>query len=127
MDFLEHVEDPARVVAEASRVLRPGGLLFFHTFNRNVLAWLVVIKGVEWFVKNTPSDMHVLRLFVKPDELRGMCRAHGLDVRELHGSAPVVFSRAFWTMLATGCVPGDFRFEFRRSALLAYTGFAVRS
>src|SRR6201999_1216443 len=66
MDFLEHVEEPARVVAECSRVLRPGGLFFFHTFNRSFLAWLVVIKGVEWFVRNTPRDMHVLRLFIPP-------------------------------------------------------------
>ena len=35
MDFLEHVEKPDRVIAEASRVLRSGGLFFFHTFNRN--------------------------------------------------------------------------------------------
>jgi 2-polyprenyl-6-hydroxyphenyl methylase / 3-demethylubiquinone-9 3-methyltransferase len=75
MDFLEHVEEPARAVAEIGRVLRPGGLFFFHTFNRNPLAYLVIIKLVEWFVKNTPRDMHVLRLFVRPDELAAMCRA----------------------------------------------------
>ena len=126
MDFLEHVEDPARVVAEAARVLRPRGLFFFHTFNRNFLAWLVVIKGVEWFVKNTPKDMHVLRLFIKPAELRSMCEASGLQVVELHGSAPVVGSLAFWKMLATRVVPRDFRFHFAKSTRLAYTGFAVR-
>ena len=70
LDFLEHVEEPERVVAEVARVLRPGGLFFFHTFNRNFWAWLVIIKGVEWFVRNTPKDLHVLRLFVKPEERR---------------------------------------------------------
>ena len=127
MDFLEHVEDPAAVVAEISRVLKPGGLFFFHTFNRNPLAWLVIIKGVEWFVKNTPKHMHVLRLFIKPSELAGMCQAHGLRVAELHGSEPVVFSWAFWRMLLTRVVPTDFRFRFSRSTLLAYTGYAKRS
>jgi 2-polyprenyl-6-hydroxyphenyl methylase/3-demethylubiquinone-9 3-methyltransferase len=126
MDFLEHVEDPARVVAEAARVLCPRGLFFFHTFNRNLLAWLIVIKGVEWFVKNTPKDMHVLRLFVKPGEFQGMCEVSGLKVVELHGSAPVVASRAFWKMLATRVVPPDFRFRFAKSTRIAYTGFAER-
>lgn len=123
MDFLEHVEDPARVVSEAARVLRPGGLFFFHTFNRNLVAWLVVIKGVEWFVKNTPPDMHVLRLFIKPGELTAMARAVGLEPIELHGSAPVV-SRAFFRMLWTRAVPPDFAFRFTRSTRLAYTGIA---
>jgi ubiquinone/menaquinone biosynthesis C-methylase UbiE len=33
-DVIEHVEDPGRFVAEAGRVLRPGGLLFLATPNR---------------------------------------------------------------------------------------------
>jgi 2-polyprenyl-6-hydroxyphenyl methylase/3-demethylubiquinone-9 3-methyltransferase len=126
MDFLEHVEAPARIVAEAARVLRPRGLFFFHTFNRNLLSWLVVIKGVEWFVKNTPKDMHVLRLFIRPAELRSMCEASGLKVVELHGSAPVVGALAFWKMLATRVVPPDFRFRFAKSTRIAYTGYAER-
>ncbi|QDE65942.1 hypothetical protein BHS09_02385 [Myxococcus xanthus] len=69
MDFLEHVEEPARVVAEAARVLAPGGLFFFHTFNRNWLAGLIIIQAVEWFVPNKPDHLHVLRLFITPEEL----------------------------------------------------------
>jgi 2-polyprenyl-6-hydroxyphenyl methylase/3-demethylubiquinone-9 3-methyltransferase len=126
MDFLEHVEAPDRVVAEAARVLRPNGLFFFHTFNRNWLSWLVVIKGLEWFVKNTPPDLHVLRLFLKPREVRKFCENVGLEVLALHGSAPVVVSRAFWRMLFTGVVPEDFRFRFTRSTLTGYTGYASR-
>ena len=75
--------------AEMARVLRPGGLLFFHTFNRSWLAWLVVIKGVEWFVRNTPKDMHVLHLFLKPSEVEAMCREHEVELRlDVPGFAP---------------------------------------
>ncbi len=123
MDFLEHVESPARIIAEAARVLRPGGLFFFHTFNRNWLSWLVVIKGVEWFVKNTPKDLHVLHLFLKPEETIAMCRTHGLELGELHGSRPRL-GAPFFRMLATGIVGPDFGFAFTRSTRIAYTGFA---
>jgi 2-polyprenyl-6-hydroxyphenyl methylase/3-demethylubiquinone-9 3-methyltransferase len=126
MDLIEHVEHPAQLVAEAARVLAPGGLLFFHTFNRTWQAHLIVIKGVEWFVRNTPKDLHVQRLFVTPEELAAMCKAGGLDVIELHGSRPR-FDRPLWRMVATGRVGNDVTFTFTRSTKLGYTGVARKA
>lgn len=124
MDLLEHVENPGAIVSEAARVLRPGGLFFFHTFNRNLLSWLIAIKGVEWFVKNTPEHLHVLRLFIKPGELRQMCAQQGLAVQDMRGVAPVVISRAFFRLLMTGRVGSDFRFRFVEPTAMAYAGIA---
>ena len=126
MDFLEHVDQPARVVAEAARVLAPGGAFFFHTFNRNWIAWLVVVKGVEWFVKNTPRDLHVARLFIKPEELRAMCAARDLRVSQLRGFAPVLASSAFARLLLTRTVPNDFEFRFTGSTRIGYAGVAFK-
>jgi 2-polyprenyl-6-hydroxyphenyl methylase / 3-demethylubiquinone-9 3-methyltransferase len=125
MDFLEHVENPDRVIAEAARVLKPGGLFFFHTFNRNFLAWLIVIKGVEWFVRNTPRDLHVLRLFLKPVEVRASCERHGLFGLQLRGVRPV-FGRAFWELLITRRVSADFAFTFTHSTGLGFSGLAKK-
>lgn len=36
-DVIEHVADPARVLAETARVLRPGGVLYLSTPNRDAL------------------------------------------------------------------------------------------
>ncbi len=83
----------------------------------------MVIKGVEWFVKNVPRDMHVLRLFVKPEELSAMCRRQKLEPIETFGSRPR-FDRAMWKMLRSGVVPDDFSFTFTRSTRLGYTGYA---
>ena len=125
MDLLEHVEDPERVIAEASRVLAPGGLFVFHTFNRTWQARLIVIKGVEWFVRNAPKDLHVERLFVTPDELHAMCRAHRLEPALIQGSRPR-FGWPLWRMLLTGRVGDDFAFTTTRSIKLGYTGIARR-
>ncbi len=127
MDFLEHVENPERIVQEASRVLKAHGLFFFYTFNRNFLTWLVVIKGVEWFVRNTPPDMHCLRYFIKPDELKHMCLIHGLDVVLCRGFVPKIFHAAFWRMLATGRVDDNFTFKFTRRTTMGYIGAAIRT
>lgn len=125
MDFLEHVEEPARVIAECARVLQPGGLFFFATFNRNVIAWLFGIKGVEWFIKNTPPRLHQLRYFIKPAELREMCAENGLDVTLLRGSTPKL-NAAFWRMVLTGEVNDAFAFRFCRNTLTGYIGVAVK-
>jgi 2-polyprenyl-6-hydroxyphenyl methylase/3-demethylubiquinone-9 3-methyltransferase len=123
MDVLEHVELPARIVSASARVLATGGLLFFNTYNRNWLAWLVAIKGVEWFVRNTPHDMHVLRLFIRPSELTAMCEEAGLELIELVGTRPRV-GRAMMQILLTGIVPEDFAFTFTSSTRLGYAGIA---
>lgn len=125
MDFLEHVERPQAVIRECARVLRPSGRFFFYTFNRNPLSWLIVIKGVEWFVANTPPNMHVYRLFIKPSELQRMCGDADLRVCNMVGTRPVL-SAAFWRLLWTRRVPADFQFALTRSLLISYLGMAVK-
>ena len=125
MDFLEHVEDPSSIIKEFSRVLKPGGVFIFHTFNRNFLAYLVIIKFVEWFVKNTPKHMHILRLFIKPSELIDFCRSAGFKEDELTGIKPK-FSKVSWRDIKSGEVPEAFEFELTRSLMLSYMGSAIK-
>jgi 2-polyprenyl-6-hydroxyphenyl methylase / 3-demethylubiquinone-9 3-methyltransferase len=126
MDFLEHVERPDQVIAEAARVLKPSGLFFFHTFNRNFFSWLIVIKGVEWFVRNTPRHMHILRLFMTPKEVSASCINHGLGSVRIRGTRPKL-GWPFWKMLFTRRVPRGFCFTFTQSTRLGFSGVATKA
>ncbi|MGD0664767.1 MAG: bifunctional 2-polyprenyl-6-hydroxyphenol methylase/3-demethylubiquinol 3-O-methyltransferase UbiG [Rhabdochlamydiaceae bacterium] len=125
MDLLEHVPDPQKVVQEAARLLKPGGLFFFHTFNRTFMSWLLVIKGVDWFVKNAPPNMHVFDLFIKPKQLTLWCAGHGMQVQEIKGCGLKWNSLATWSMALTREVPENLEFCFNRSLKMGYTGYAT--
>lgn len=89
-DVLEHVRDLPSVISEAARVLRPGGVFCYDTFNRTFLSWLAVIKvSQEWnrwaFL---PPRLHVWRMFIKPREMKSLLVLNHLDWREHRGLVP---------------------------------------
>ncbi len=126
MDFLEHVDRPEEVIKEFSRVLKPNGIFIFHTFNRNPVAYFVIIKLVEWLVKNTPKNMHVLHLFIKPKELKQFCLNAGMIPIEMVGIKPI-FSTIPLRNVFSGIVPKSLRFELTKSLMLSYMGIAKKS
>lgn len=126
MDLLEHVENPEQVIAEASRVLKTGGLFFFHTFNRNFLSYLIIIKGVDWCFKNAPKNMHIYPLFIKPKELTNICQNAGLLVEELKGVTPAFLSKSLWKLIFKGKADDSFRFSFTSSLKTGYCGYAIK-
>lgn len=127
MDFLEHVEYPEKIIAKTSQLLRKGGLFFFHTFNRNIFSYLFVIKGVEWCVRNTPKNMHLYRLFIKPEEIKQMLKTNELTFLDIVGLSPQVKSYAFLKMLVTRKVPSSLHFKIHQSLTTGYLGVAKKS
>ncbi|MBY0413078.1 MAG: bifunctional 2-polyprenyl-6-hydroxyphenol methylase/3-demethylubiquinol 3-O-methyltransferase UbiG [Bdellovibrionales bacterium] len=126
MDFLEHIERPQDVIKEFARVLRPKGLFLFHTFNRNFKAYLLVIKFVEWFINNTPKDMHVLDLFIKPEELKEYCESNSMKVIKIEGIMPILSSIPIKNYFS-GVVPENVIFKFSKEISVSYIGVAVKN
>lgn len=86
-DVLEHIPDWEQVIAEAARVLEPGGLFLFDTINRTPRSKSAFIFGLqEWsFTKLFPQNTHVWEMFITPDELANALEKHGLEAKGFSG------------------------------------------
>ena len=95
MELLEHVPDPAGMVAACARLVRPGGLVFFSTINRNPKSYLFAVVGAEYVLKLLPKGTHDYLRFIKPSELSRWSRAAGLAADELLGMTYNPFTRRY--------------------------------
>ncbi|HZC87574.1 MAG TPA: bifunctional 2-polyprenyl-6-hydroxyphenol methylase/3-demethylubiquinol 3-O-methyltransferase UbiG [Steroidobacteraceae bacterium] len=85
MEMLEHVPDPAAMVATLARLLSPGGALFVSTINRNLKSFLLAIVGAEYVLRVIPPGTHEYERLIVPSELARWARAAGLTLAELAG------------------------------------------
>lgn len=135
-DVLEHVDSVDGAVAEASRVLKPGGVYIYDTINRTFLSKLVYIKLFqEWsWTSWMPANLHVWEKFIRPVELQALLAQHGLDERELAGLEPGANPLALFRLLRQRKRGRLSYGEFGRRAVhrvtkrtsTTYIGYAVR-
>ena len=85
LEVLEHVPDPASLVAACARLVRPGGDVYFATINRNPKSYAFAILGAEHILKLLPKGTHDYARFIRPAELARFGREAGLDVGEIIG------------------------------------------
>jgi 2-polyprenyl-6-hydroxyphenyl methylase/3-demethylubiquinone-9 3-methyltransferase len=85
MELLEHVPEPASVVAACARLVRPGGQVFFSTINRNPKSYLFAVIGAEYLLRLLPRGTHDYLRFIKPSELARFAREAGLRAEEVLG------------------------------------------
>ncbi|MGB8145409.1 MAG: bifunctional 2-polyprenyl-6-hydroxyphenol methylase/3-demethylubiquinol 3-O-methyltransferase UbiG [Chromatiaceae bacterium] len=85
MEMLEHVPDPASVIAACARLVKPGGQVFFSTLNRNPKAYLLAIIGAEYLLRWLPRGTHDYARFIRPSELGRWIRAADLELTHLTG------------------------------------------
>ncbi len=85
MEMLEHVPDPASVIAACARLVKPGGQVFFSTLNRNPKAYLLAIIGAEYLLRWLPRGTHDYARFIRPSELGRWIRTAHLELTHLTG------------------------------------------
>ena len=95
LEMLEHVPDPASIVAAAASMLKPGGDLFFSTINRNPKSFALAIIGAEYILNMLPKGTHDYSKFIKPSELCKAARDNQLDVIDITGMTYNPISRNY--------------------------------
>ena len=95
MEMLEHVPDPASVVAACARLVKPGGQVFFSTLNRNPKAYLLAVIGAEYVLKLLPKGTHDYARFIRPAELARWAKFAGLEPEEIIGMSYNPLSRQY--------------------------------
>jgi 2-polyprenyl-6-hydroxyphenyl methylase/3-demethylubiquinone-9 3-methyltransferase len=93
-EILEHVTDLSTVVAEACRVLRPGGTLVLDTLADTASARFLAVTLAER-LPDVPRGLHDPALFVNRRALVALCARHGVALR-LRGIRPAMLPLARW-------------------------------
>jgi 2-polyprenyl-6-hydroxyphenyl methylase / 3-demethylubiquinone-9 3-methyltransferase len=85
MEMLEHVPQPAQMLATLGSLVRPGGSVFVSTLNRNLKAFLLAIVGAEYVLKLLPRGTHEYDRLIRPSELARWARSAGLVPQAIAG------------------------------------------
>ncbi len=85
MEMLEHVPDPSSIVSACSKLVKPGGKVFFSTLNRNPKSYLLAIVGAEYLLQMLPKGTHGFAKFIRPSELQNWTRTAQLQSDDIIG------------------------------------------
>jgi 2-polyprenyl-6-hydroxyphenyl methylase/3-demethylubiquinone-9 3-methyltransferase len=96
MEMVEHVPDPAAIVAACAKMVKPGGWVFLSTLNRNPKSFLFAIVGAEYLLRLLPAGTHEYAKFIRPSELATWSRSAGLDVLHTRGMEYNPLTRRYW-------------------------------
>jgi len=95
MEVVEHVPDVPSFMAACAALVRPGGVVFVATINRNLLSFLTAIVGAEYVLGWLPRGTHQWRRFLKPDEVSALLARHGVTEMRRAGVSINPFNRRF--------------------------------
>ncbi|MGB0966000.1 MAG: bifunctional 2-polyprenyl-6-hydroxyphenol methylase/3-demethylubiquinol 3-O-methyltransferase UbiG [Litorivicinus sp.] len=110
LEMIEHVPDPASIVAAAAQAVKPGGTLVLSTLNRSVKGFALGIVAAEYLLRWVQPGTHRWDKFIKPSELAGWIRRNQCTLVD---SAGIVYNPLTQTF---GIHPTDLDVNYLMSA-----------
>ena len=113
MELLEHVPQPAEVVAACQRLVKPRGDVYFATLNRTWKAFVLAIVAAEYLLGVVKRGTHTYRRFLKPEEIDAWARKVGLVLNDLTG---LQYNPVFGRQWLGGKPDVNYLMHFRKQA-----------
>ena len=113
MELLEHVPEPALIVAACAKLARPGGLVIVSTINRGVKSYALAVVAAEYLLGLLPKGTHDYAKFLAPAEVAAFARRAGLAPAGITGMTYNPFARTFRLAQDVGV---NYLMAFRRPA-----------
>lgn len=85
MEMLEHVENPAQIIADCAKMVTKDGIVVFSTLNRTKKAHLLAVIMAEYVLRMVPRGTHDPKRFIKPSEMQTMAENAGLKPLDIIG------------------------------------------
>jgi len=119
--LLEHVADPSTVVAEAGRILRPGGTLVIDCINQTAAARFFAVTVAEWFGGEVVRGIHDPDLLVVPALVVAAGARQGVHLN-VRGVRPAAGQLLRWLVTRRG----DVRIVPTMSSAVLYQAWGVK-
>ena len=126
LDILNNVSDPQSVIEEAYRLLKPGGLIIYNSFNKNIISWSLICQGSKIFFRNRLPDFFMFPLFLQPEKIKHWLEESGFEPLSICGLRPQWLQKANLKLMHSGFVSSEFKFTLSKSLSLFYVGCAKK-
>jgi 2-polyprenyl-6-hydroxyphenyl methylase/3-demethylubiquinone-9 3-methyltransferase len=85
LEIIEHVADVEKFIESCSTLVKPNGLLFIATINRNLKSLALAKVAVEYILRWLPAGTHDWKKFLKPSEINEIAEKQNLKLQEIRG------------------------------------------
>lgn len=92
MEIIEHVNNVEFFIQNLASRLKPGGLLFLSTLNRNVKSYLLGIVMAEYVLRWVDRGTHDWKKFISPNELADIASNYSLKLENVSGLSYSILS-----------------------------------
>ncbi len=85
MEIIEHIANPNTFIDTISQLLKPNGLIFISTINRNIKSLLLAKFSAEYILNWLPKGTHSYNKFITPAEVSTLLNTHHLFIQDIKG------------------------------------------